>query len=266
MMRSLLVRGMLAGLIAGVLATLFAYFFGEPSVETAIGLEGTAAHSHDDAGAHDPAAHDPAAHEPAPAEEEELVTRGVQSTVGLLTGVGLYGVAVGGLFSLAFAFVYGRLGTLRPRVTAALLAGGAFVVVFLVPFLKYPANPPAVGQAGTIGSRTSLYFGFVALSLLIGILAAAFGRKLADKLGAWRGGLIAAGGYVVLIAVAAALLPSIDEVPAEFPGSTLWTFRLASVGTQVVLWTVLGLAFGALSEKALSEKALTEKSLVRKDA
>ncbi len=261
MMRSLLVRGMLAGLVAGVLATLFAYFFGEPSVETAIGLEGTAAHSHHDTGTQDPAAHDPAAHEPAPAEEEELVTRGVQSTVGLLTGVGLYGVAVGGLFSLAFAFVYGRLGTLRPRVTAALLAGGAFVVVFLVPFLKYPANPPAVGQAGTIGSRTSLYFGFVALSLLIGILAAAFGRKLADKLGAWRGGLIAAGGYVVLIAVAAALLPSIDEVPAEFPGSTLWTFRLASVGTQVVLWTVLGLAFGALSEKAL-----TEKSLVRKDA
>ncbi|RSN29919.1 hypothetical protein DMC61_16840 [Amycolatopsis sp. WAC 04169] len=245
MMRTLLVRGMLAGLVAGVLATLFAYFFGEPSVETAIGLEGTAAHSHSA----------PGAHEHAPAEaEEELVTRGVQSTVGLLTGVGLYGVAVGGLFSLAFAFTYGRLGTLRPRVTAALLASGAFVVVFLVPFLKYPGNPPAVGQAGTIGSRTSLYFGFVALSLLVGILAAAFGRKLADKLGAWRGGLLAAGGYVVLISVAAALLPSIDEVPDGFPGSTLWTFRLASVGTQVVLWTALGLAFGALAEKALKSR------------
>ncbi|MEU3624492.1 hypothetical protein BS329_29860 [Amycolatopsis coloradensis] len=255
MMRSLLVRGMLAGLIAGVLATLFAYFFGEPSVETAIGLEGGAAHSHS---APDAA---PDAHEHPPAdaeaEEEELVTRGVQSTVGLLTGVGLYGVAVGGLFSLAFAFVYGRIGTLRPRVTAALLTASAFVVVFLVPFLKYPANPPAVGQAGTIGSRTSLYFGFVALSLLIGILAAAFGRKLADKLGAWRGGLSAAGGYVVLIAVAAALLPSIDEVPGGFPGSTLWSFRLASVGTQLVLWTVLGLTFGTLAEKVLARKEVT---------
>jgi predicted cobalt transporter CbtA len=250
MMRTLLVRGMLAGLVAGVLATLFAYFFGEPSVDTAIGLEGTAAHAH-----HDPAA--PAAPE---AEEEELVTRGVQSTVGLLTGVGLYGVAVGGLFSLAFAFVYGRLGSLRPRVTAALLTGGAFVVVFLVPFLKYPANPPAVGQPGTIGSRTELYFGFVALSLLVGILAAAFGRKLADKLGAWRGGLLAAGGYVVVIGVAAWLLPTIDEVPAEFPGSTLWSFRLASVGTQLVLWTALGLTFGALAEKALARKEISSNS------
>ncbi|ANN19910.1 hypothetical protein SD37_32705 [Amycolatopsis orientalis] len=255
MMRTLLVRGMLAGLVAGVLATLFAYFFGEPSVETAIGLEGTAAHSHSAPDAHsEPGAHEHAAPE---AAEEELVTRGVQSTVGLLTGVGLYGVAVGGLFSLAFAFVYGRLGTLRPRVTAALLTGGAFVVVFLVPFLKYPGNPPAVGQAGTIGSRTSLYFGFVALSLLIGILAAAFGRKLADKLGAWRGGLIAAGGYLVLISVAAALLPSIDEVPTGFPGSTLWSFRIASVGTQVVLWAALGLTFGALVEKALARKEVS---------
>ncbi len=256
MMRTLLVRGMLAGLIAGVLATLFAYFFGEPSVETAIGLEGTGAHSHSAPAAGAPEAHEhpPAGAEP---EEEELVTRGVQSTVGLLTGVGLYGVAVGGLFSLAFAFVYGRLGTLRPRLTAVLLTAGAFVVVFLVPFLKYPANPPAVGQAGTIESRTSLYFGFVALSLLIGILAAAFGRRLADKLGAWRGGLLAAGGYVVLISVAAALLPSIDEVPDGFPGSTLWTFRLASIGTQLVLWTVLGLSFGALAEKALARTEVT---------
>lgn len=247
MMRTLLVRGMLAGLVAGVLATLFAYFFGEPSVDTAIGLEGTAAHAH----------HDPAAAAEPETGEEELVTRGVQSTVGLLTGVGLYGVAVGGLFSLAFAFVYGRLGSLRPRVTAALLTGGAFVVVFLVPFLKYPANPPAVGQPGTIGSRTELYFGFVALSLLAGILAAAFGRKLADRLGAWRGGLLAAGGYIVVIGVAAWLLPAIDEVPAEFPASTLWSFRLASAGTQLVLWTALGLTFGALAEKALTRKEVS---------
>jgi hypothetical protein len=243
MMRTLLVRGMLAGLVAGVLATLFAYFVGEPSGAAAIGLEESASHAH----------HDPAADAPAE-EEEELVTRDVQSTIGLLTGIGLYGIAVGGLFSLAFAFVYGRLGSLRPRMTAALLTAGAFVVVFLVPFLKYPANPPAVGQPGTIGNRTELYFGFVALSLLVGILAAAFGRKLADRLGAWGGGLIACAGYVVVIAVAAWLMPSIDEVPAEFPASTLWSVRTASMGTQLVLWTVLGLTFGALAEKALGRK------------
>jgi hypothetical protein len=239
---------MLAGLIAGVLAALFAYFFGEPSVNTAIGLEatGTAAHSH----SHEPAAtvgEVPHAEEPG----GELVSRDVQSTVGLLVGVGLYGVAIGGLFSLGFAFVYGRVGKLRPRLTAAVLGFGAFAVVFFVPFLKYPANPPAVGQPNTIGTRTGLYFAFVALSLLFGIVAVVVGRKLADKFGAWSGGLLAAGGYVVAMAVCALVMPTIDEVPAGFPGSTLWSFRTASIGTQLVLWCALTLIFGAFSEKVL---------------
>jgi hypothetical protein len=246
MMKTLLVRGMLAGLIAGVLAFGFAYAFGEPSVNTAIGLEESGGHAHShDAGAARAEEH-----------EEELVPRDIQSTVGLLTGVVVYGVAIGGLLSLAFAFAQGRLGSLRPRVTALLLTGGAFAVVFLVPFLKYPANPPAVGQPGTIGSRTELYFGFVAVSLLVGIFATVFGRKLADRFGAWNGFLLATAGYLVVIGVVAWLMPVVDEVPADFPASTLWSFRTASVGTQVVLWLALGLAFGAFAEKSLTKKAV----------
>src|SRR3569833_975403 len=245
MMKTLLVRGMLAGLIAGVLAFGFAYAFGEPSVNAAIGLEDSGGHSH---------AHDTGA-APAEEHEEELVPRDVQSTVGLLTGVLVYGVAIGGLLSLAFAFAQGRLGNLRPRVTALLLTGGAIAVELLVPFLKYPANPPAGGQPGTIGSRTELYFGFVAVSLLVGIFATVFGRKLADRFGAWSGFLLAAAGYLVVIGVVAWLMPVVDEVPAGFPASTLWSFRTASVGTQVTLWLALGLAFGAFAEKSLTRKA-----------
>jgi predicted cobalt transporter CbtA len=247
MMKTLLVRGMLAGLIAGVLAFGFAYAFGEPSVNAAIGLEESGGHSHAHGDAPGPA--------PAPsAEEEELVPRDIQSTLGLLTGVLVYGVAIGGLLSLAFAFAQGRLGSLRPRLTALLLTAGAFTVVFLVPFLKYPANPPAVGQPGTIGSRTELYFGFVAVSLLVGIFATVFGRKLADRLGAWNGFLLAAAGYLVVIGIVAWLMPVVDEIPATFPASTLWSFRTASVGTQVTLWLALGLAFGAFAEKALNRR------------
>ncbi|WP_199430460.1 CbtA family protein [Qaidamihabitans albus] len=246
MMRNLLVRGMLAGLIAGVLATLFAYFFGEPSVNVAIGLEESGGHSHATA---------EGGHGHGGGEDEELVSRGVQSTVGLLTGIGAYGIAIGGLFAVAFAFLHGRVGTLRPRLTSALLAAGAFAVVVLVPFLKYPANPPAVGSAGTIGDRTALYFGFAALSLVAGIAAVVGGRGLADRFGAWWGGLLGMGGYIVVMAVCAALLPVVDEVPAEFPGSTLWTFRTAALGTQLVLWSALGLTFGAFAERVLRERA-----------
>ncbi|SFW71385.1 CbtA family protein [Amycolatopsis australiensis] len=245
MMKTLLVRGMLAGLIAGVLAFGFAYAFGEPSVNAAIGLEEPGGHAH---------SHDTGTAPSADAHEEELVPRDVQSTAGLLTGVLVYGVAIGGLLSLAFAFAQGRLGSLRPRVTALLLTSGAFAVVFLVPFLKYPANPPAVGQAGTIGARTELYFGFVAVSLLVGIFATVSGRKLAGRFGAWNGFLLAAAGYLAVIGVVAWLLPAVDEVPAGFPASTLWSFRTASVGTQVTLWLALGLTFGVFAEKALTRK------------
>jgi Probable cobalt transporter subunit (CbtA) len=75
------------------------------------------------------------------ASEPELVGREMQAGLGLFVGVIVYSAAIGGLFSLVFAFVYGRAGRLGPRATAALLALAGFVAIVLVPELKYPANP-----------------------------------------------------------------------------------------------------------------------------
>ena len=44
------------------------------------------------------------------------------------------------------------------------------------------------------------------------------------------------------------LLPVIAETPADFPATVLYDFRLASFAGQLVLWTALGLIFGALVE------------------
>ncbi|TNC24550.1 CbtA family protein [Amycolatopsis alkalitolerans] len=233
MMRTLLVRGMTAGLVAGVLATVFAYLAGEPPVTVAIGFEESTAHEHG----------------------PELVSRSIQSTLGLFTGVAVYGIAIGGLLALTFAFAYGRVGTLRPRSTALLTTAAAFTVVVLVPFLKYPANPPAVGREGTIQDRTGLYFAFVALSIVAGIAATVLGRRLADRKGAWVGGISACLGYLVVVAVCAWLLPIVDEVPGDFPADTLWTFRVSSLGTHLTLWTVFGLVFATLADRAFTRSA-----------
>lgn len=232
-MRALLVRGMLAGLIAAVLAAVFAYAVGEPPVEAAIGLEETGAHEHG----------------------PEIVSRGVQSTIGLLTAVGVYGIAIGGLLAIAFALAQGRLGTLRPGPTALLLTGAAFVVVVLVPFLKYPANPPAVGQPGTIGDRTALYFGFLALSLVFAVAAAVAGRGIADRFGVTAGAVAGCLAYLVAAGIAGWALPAVNEVPGEFPADVLWSFRVASLGTQVVLWAVLAVSFGVLVNRLFSAPA-----------
>lgn len=231
MVRGLLVRGMLAGLAAGVVAFAFAWVFGEPQVNIAIGFE---EHVHHMAG---------------DAPEPELVSRGVQSTIGLLTGILVYGAALGGLFSLAFAYAHGRMGRLGARATAAVLAAGGFVALILVPQIKYPANPPSIGNGDTIGSRTGLYFTMIALSVIAAVAAVSTGRQLARRLGGWNAAIAAGAAYIAVMIAAMLILPPVDEVPADFSAVTLWKFRLASLGIEVVLWTGLALIFGLLAER-----------------
>jgi predicted cobalt transporter CbtA len=247
MVRDLLIRGMLAGLIAGLLAFGFAKVFGEPQVDRAIAFEEqnagaeAAAHQHEET----------AALEHEHGEGAELVSREVQSTLGLFTGVVVYGTAFGGLFALAFAFLYGRVGGIEPRQLAALLAAAGFVAIVLVPALKYAPNPPAVGDPGTIGYRTGLFFLMLLISLGALTFAVEIGRRLLARHGGWNATLIAGGAFIGIIAVAQLLLPDINEVPGEFPATVLWKFRMASFGMQALMWTTLGLVFGLLAERSL---------------
>lgn len=230
--RALLVRGMLAGLAAGLLAFVFAYFVGEGPIDQAIAFEEANA-----------------APEPAVAGEPEGISRTVQSTVGLLTASLIYAVALGGIFAMVFAAAYGRIGRFGPRATAVLVAVTGFVVVALVPWLKYPANPPATGDPDTIGRRTSLFFLMMAIAFAGVALGGYLGRAQAARLGAWNAGLVGAGAFVLVVGLALALLPSIEEVPEGFSPILLWNFRLASLGTQLVVWTTLGLVFGLMVER-----------------
>jgi predicted cobalt transporter CbtA len=168
MVRDLLIRGMIAGVVAGLLCFAVAKIFGEPQVDRAIAFEEAHPKSQDKAAA---AHHDTAGMtEPSPdGGEVELVSRKVQSTFGLLTAVVVYGSAMGGLFALAFAFLYGRWRG-QPRLLALLLALAAFAALYYVPSLKYPANPPAIGEPDTIAYRT----GFYLLMMLISLAAMVF--------------------------------------------------------------------------------------------
>jgi predicted cobalt transporter CbtA len=246
MVGSLLLRGMLVGVLAGLLAFGFARIFGEPQVDRAIALEGTLGHSHDHG--------DHAASAPAGGDEEELVSRETQAGLGLLTGAVVYGAAIGGLFALVFAFTYGRVGRLDARATAALLALGAFLALVVVPGLKYPANPPAVGNPDTIGERTALFFIMLAISVAALVLAVNLARGLIQRHGGWTAGIIAGTVYIAIIAVAQIALPVVNDVPDGFPADLLWQFRIASLGMHAVLWTTIGLAFGALAERSFARR------------
>jgi hypothetical protein len=234
MVRRLLVRGLIVGAVAGVLAFVVAYVLGEPQIQRAIDFENAAG----------------------PA----LVSRGVQRSIGLLTGSVVLGAALGGFFALVFAWAYGRVGTFGPRALAALLGAGAFLTITLVPFTKYPANPPGVGDPDTIDRRTLLFVAMIVISLLAAVAAWRIRRRLLDRFGSWNAGLLAIAAFIAVIAVAQLILPAVHETPGGFPADVLYRFRLASLGINLMLWTAIGLGFGAAAERVLSPSPIASRA------
>lgn len=233
MEKRIIARGLLAGAIASVAAFVFARTFVEPVIDQAIAYEEAkeAGHEHG----------------------VELFTRGAQANIGMGFGVLAFGVAMGALFAVAYCVVHGRVGNLSPQLLSVLLAGGMFLSLYVIPFLKYPANPPAVSLDETIRQRTLLYLLMVVLSVALFAGAVWLGRNLLARFGAWSATLIAAASYIVAIAVVMVALPTIDETPNDFPADVLYEFRLYSLGTQFVLWTVIAVVFASMVARLLGE-------------
>ena len=249
--RAFLVRGLLAGLIAGLAAFFVANVVGEPHVDAAIALEESAAHEDGHSHSHDES--------DSGGDAVFEVSRSNQSTWGLLTGSLAIGVALGGLVALIVAGTLGRLGRLLPGQSTALVALIGFVSVALVPFLKYPATPPAVGSGDTIGDRTALYFGFLVVSVLAAVLATYAATKLRDRIGTYGGVVLGATIYLVVVVVAGQVFATVNEV-GDFPADTLWFFRRSSVFTLATMWGVLGVVLtGLVIRLYAQETAVTER-------
>jgi hypothetical protein len=227
MVSRLLLRGMLAGIIAGVVAFGFARVVGEPQVDASIAREASHSHDHHDDG--------------------PVVSRTLQRSAGLGTATLLYGVAIGGLFALVFALAHGRIGTYSIRATATMLGTVGLVAIHLAPAMKYPADPPGFGDPDTVGRRTTLYLVLVAVSIAAAVAATLGRRRLARHMGGRGATLVAAGGYLAVVALVGHLLPTVQDHGDEFPRDLLWRFRLASVGLQVVTWAAVTVAFTALA-------------------
>ncbi len=239
MVGKFILRGLIIGIVAGLLTFGYAKTYGEPNVAVAIQLEDT--HAEQEKAEAIKAGKTPEAEEP------EMFSRDIQTGVGLLTGTVAVGAGLGAEFGVLFAFAYGRLGNLGPKATAGLVGLMGLVTVYVVPALKYPANPPTVGLPETIKLRTGLYFLMIGLSILTTLGGLFLRGKLIPRFGAWTASVIAAIVYLIVLFVIFAILPYINEVPADFPAPTLWSFRIASLGMQTILWGVTAILFGYLN-------------------
>jgi hypothetical protein len=231
MIQRLLITGMLSGLIVALIAFSFARVYSEQSIERAIALEETSHHQHADADA-------------------ESVGRSVQRNAGLFVGIASYCIALGGFLAIGVSSLHGRL-RMRPRSMAWILAAAGYIALVLVPQLKYPASPPGVGTAETIGIRTELYFVLVMASALSMILAAWIAYRLAHRATFPLAVGAGAATFVALASVWIAAMPGVSEVPRALPRGLLLEFRMNAAALQLIVWGGLGIVFGQVAEYAV---------------
>lgn len=266
MVRSLVLRGGLVGALGGLLAFVFARIFAEPTIQAAVDY----ASARDDA----KAALAVAAGQPPEAADPELFSRTIQGNLGAGVGILAFGIGVGLFFAVAYCMAYGRTGTIAPRPLSLLVALGGFLTVFMVPFVEYPANPPSIGNPDTIRDRGALWLVMVVGAVVFAVAAIWLGRRLQVRFGTWNATLLAAAAFVVLTGVLMAVLPPLGQLSTTvaesglltetpqplrdpsgaivFPGfdaDLLYRFRLYAIGTQVVLWLTIGLAFAPLADR-----------------
>ncbi|MFF0496907.1 CbtA family protein [Nocardia aobensis] len=267
MEKRIIARGVLVGAIGGLLAFVFARILAEPIIDRAIAYEGGRDEAHT-------TLEQAAGHTMAGMEEGELFTRSVQASIGVGFGMIVFGAAMGALFAVVYCLFLGRVGSLSPRNLALCVAGGMFGVLYAVPFFKYPANPPSIGNPDTIGQRTGLYLLMVAIAAACAVGAVWLGRTLQARLGNWTATIAAGLAFVVVVTAIAALLPSLGHLAANralgdaatetprplsdssgriaypgFPADDLYYFRFYSLAAQVILWSVIGVGFATLAPR-----------------
>jgi hypothetical protein len=280
MEKRLILRGVLAGAVGGVLAFVFARIFAELQIQQAINYE-----SGRDAAQ---AALDRAAGLPVETAGPDLFSRTIQADVGIGVALIFFGMAMGALFAVAYCVCLGRTGGLRPRPLAMLVAAAGFLGMYLVPFVKYPANPPAIGHPETIRQRGLLYLLMVGCSVALLILTVWLGRRLRPRFGNWNASLLAGAVFVVAIGTVMAILPPLGHLAANhsygnhltetpqpltdsggrivypgFPADVLFGFRLYSVAAQLLMWMAIGLVFAPMAARLLEPAAAAKRVLLQ---
>ena len=162
---------------------------------------------------------------------------------GQLLAGGILGMSIGALFGIVFAYSRNSLPKGHTLKKTFVLAAIMWLTIFIIPFLKYPANPPTVGDVDTVVLRSILYLSFIAISGFSAVGFFILYKKLQNK----KKGL-AFVGYAVFITTVFFIMPvNPDEVKA--PMDLVNGFRAMSVIAVTTFWIAEAIIFGMLWQK-----------------
>jgi predicted cobalt transporter CbtA len=217
-----LISGAIAGTILGLINQLLA----EPYLDRAIGIE---VQNRETSGED--------------VDHNELVQyRSWQKGGAILAGA-ILGTSLSALFGIVYAYSRDSLPGSNNKKKGLVLAGIMFLVIFFIPMLKYPSNPPAVGDPETIEYRESLYISMLVISGLSALGVALLYRILGQTQRESRK-IIVPVIYIVIIALAFTVLPSNpDEITIS--SDLLMNFRIITTITMAIFWGIMGILLGS---------------------
>lgn len=225
----LITISLLSGAIAGTFLGLINQVIVEPSIDEAIEIETQNMISEGEV-----------------VDRQEINNFRLWQKGGEIVAGTVLGISIGALFGLVFAFVRNSLPGSNNKEKGIILAGVLFFVLFIIPSIKYPGSPPAVGDPETIVYRQGLYIGMLTISGFSTLGLAILYRKLNHK---ESRKVIIPLIYVSIISIAYMILPpNPDDV--TIPMELVVEFRILGTLTMGVFWAVLGLVLGTFWDKA----------------
>lgn len=217
---------LISGAIAGTILGLINQLLVEPYIDQAIEIEvqNTVASGE-------------------PVDLDELVQYRLWQKGGEIVAGTILGTSISALFGIVYVYSRDSLPGSNNKKKGLILAGIMFFVIFLIPALKYPANPPAVGDPETIEYRESLYIGMLVISGFTALGVAILYRSLGQNRKELRN-IIVPAIYAVIVAFAFAVLPNNpDEVAIS--ADLLMNFRIVTTITMGIFWGALGILLGS---------------------
>ena len=162
---------------------------------------------------------------------------------GAILAGAILGTSIGSLFGIVYALSKKSLPSRNNIGKTLILAGLMWFTLFVIPFLKYPANPPTVGDGETVVLRGILYLTLIAIS---GFLAIGF-YQIFKRIKA-KNRILPIIGYVALISLVFFVMP---ENPDEISTSMelINGFRVVAFLTGTVFWFTLALFLGVFWQK-----------------
>ncbi len=219
---------LLSGVIAGVILAGINYFVAEPFIDQAIGIEVDNSIASGEV-----------------VDFDELSSYRVWQKEGTFAAGAFLGLTYGAILGIVYVISRKYLPSSDDRKKALILAAIMCLSLYVVPFIKYPANPPAVGDPETIGLRDSLYTSYQLASGLIALGVSILMYKL-RRISYIK--YIIPVIYVGLVASIYAIFPANpDEITA--PMDLVNAFRAVTFGTMVMFYLVLGAVFGIMWNK-----------------